>query len=104
MWQSTSRYPALQRQLSEDAPSMVWLQVDRACIDTLRQVVIRAGGDTVRFLRIEARAGDTDTGQVRALLCVQAHAAPVLRQEVLRRLPACIWSEAPRRAARLNDR
>ncbi|MDN4038274.1 hypothetical protein [Massilia sp. YIM B02443] len=103
MWQSTSRYPAPQRQDTQSgrhaAPSMVRLEVDAASGELLRAVVICAGGDAVRFLRIDACAR---SGAVRALLCVEADAAPALRREVLRRLPGCSWQPAPHRGEQLH--
>jgi len=103
MWQSTSRYPALQRRNAPPdhhaAASMVRLEVDAGSSERLRAVVICAGGDAVRFLRIDACAR---SGAVHALLCVEADAAPALRREVLRRLPGCSWQPAPRRGEQLH--
>lgn len=103
MWQSTSRYPALQPHKTQPdhpaAASMVRLEVDAGSSERLRAVVICAGGDAVRFLRIDACAR---SGAVRALLCVEAHAVPALRREVLRRLPGCAWQPAPRRGEPLH--
>lgn len=97
MWQSAIPYPlsaVRRRPVVHDAASMVWLQVDAACAGLLRATVIRAGGDAVRFLRIDACAR---SGAVRALLCVEHDMAPALRQQVMRCLPGCTWNEAPRR-------
>lgn len=105
MWHSTYRYPSLQqaeRHHHHPHASMVWLQVDAASSERLRAVVIRAGGDAVRFLRIDACAGDAHGGTVRALLCVETDACAALRAELLRQLPACAWQVAPRRGEALH--
>jgi hypothetical protein len=99
MWQSTSRYPALLRRTPRgaDRASMVWLEVDAASSQCLREVVIRAGGDAARFLRIDACSCSAGRAVVRALLCVEPGASAALRAEVLRRLPQCVWQAAARR-------
>lgn len=106
MWQSTYRYPSPQQGAEHHHhhrhASMVWLQIDAASSERLRAVVIRAGGDAVRFLRIDACAGDAHGGTVRALLCVETDACAALRAEVLRHLPACAWQVAPRRGEVLH--
>lgn len=106
MWQSTSRYPSPQqhadRHHHHPHASMVRLEVDAASSARLRAVVIRAGGDAVRFLRIDACAGHARCDTVRALLCVETAACAALRTEVLRQLPACAWQVAPRRGEALH--
>jgi len=104
MWQSTSRYPALLRRTPRGAEraSMVWLEVDAALSERLREVVIRAGGDAVRFLRIDACSCSAQRAVVRALLCVEPGAAAALREEVLRHLPQCQWQAAARRGAQVH--
>lgn len=94
MWHCTSDYPAVRRQPPKDHTILIWLQVDAASAATLRQTVICAGMDAVRFLRVDACASG---GPVRALLCVERSAAPALRDEVQRRLPGCAWHEATQR-------
>lgn len=97
MWHATSDYPAARRQAPVEHTVLAWLQVDTASATTLRQAVIRAGVDAVRFLRIDACPNG---GPVRALLCVERDAAPALRAQLLQRLPGCQWHEATRREAR----
>ncbi|MEM8514582.1 hypothetical protein RCH14_003932 [Massilia sp. MP_M2] len=88
--------PALRRQPPADHTMLVWLQVDTASATSLREAVMRAGLDAVRFLRIDAcPSGRT----VRALLCVERDAAPALQSQLLQRLPGCKWHPAPRRQA-----
>jgi len=96
MRHTTSNYPTVRRQPPADHAILVWLQVDTASATTLRQAVIRAGVDAVRFLRIDACLNG---GPVSALLCVERGAAPALRAQLVHRLPGCQWHEAPRREA-----
>lgn len=101
MWHATSDYPAARRQAPVEHTVLVWLQVDTASATTLRQAVIRAGVDAVRFLRIDACAnGGPNCDPIRALLCVEKEAAPALRAQLLQRLPGCQWHEVTRREAR----
>jgi len=108
MWQPTSRYPSprqqaqQQRQHHHPHASMVRLKVDAASSERLRAVVIRAGGDAVRFLRIDACAAHARCGAVRALLCVETDACAALRAEVVRHFPACAWQVAPRRGEAMH--
>ena len=97
MFFCTSDHPAARRQQPHDDTALVWLQTEAASAASLRRAVIRAGGDAVRFLRIDAC---TDGRPVRALLCVQRAALAALRTDLLRRLPSCAWHEAPRRGER----
>ncbi|MEW7850230.1 hypothetical protein AB2N08_16165 [Massilia aurea] len=94
MWHATSDYPAVRRQPPADRTILVWLQVDTASATSLRQAVIRAGLDAVRFLRIDACPSG---GAVRALLCVERDAATALQAQLLQCLPGCQWHEAARR-------
>ena len=88
--------PALRRLPPADHTMLVWLQVDTASATGLREAVIRAGPDAVRFLRIDACPGGRT---VRALLCIERDAAPALQAKLLQRLPGCQWHAAPRRHA-----
>jgi len=92
----TLHSPALRRQLPADHTMLVWLQIDTASATSLRQAVIRAGLDAVRFLRIDACPSGCP---VRALLCVERDAAPALQAQLLQRLPGCQWHAALRRHA-----
>ncbi len=81
MWHATSDYPAARRQAPVEHTVLAWLQVDTASATTLRQAVIRAGVDAVRFLRIDPcpNGGPNcgpNCGPIRALLCVEKDAAP----------------------------
>ena len=97
----TLHSPALRRQPPADHTMLVWLQIDTASATSLRQAVIRAGLDAVRFLRIDACPSG---GNVRALLCVERDAAPALQAQLLQRLPGCQWHAAPRRHAQAISR
>lgn len=97
MWHCTSDYPAVRRQPAHDNTILVWLQADGTAAALLRQTVIRAGQDAVRFLRVDACASG---GPVRALLCIERAAAPALRAQLLAHLPGCEWHEAHRRDER----
>jgi hypothetical protein len=101
MWHASSDYPTARRQAPVEHTVLAWLQVDTASATTLRQAVIRAGVDAVRFLRIDpCPNGGPNCGSIRALLCVEKDAAPALRAQLLQRLPGCQWHEATRREAR----
>jgi hypothetical protein len=81
----------LQRDAARAAaePCALRLLVDATSATALRQVVMAAGGDDVRFLRIDACAQD---GQLAALLCVEGVAAAALMQRVAQVLPDCEWT------------
>lgn len=100
MWHCTSEFPPVRRHPPKDHTILIWLQLDAASATLLRQTVIRAGMDAVRFLRVDACASG---GPVRALLCVERAAAPALRDEVQRSLPGCEWHEATQRREYQHD-
>lgn len=80
-----------------DDSGLVWLEAQQTSAAALREAVIRAGMDAVRFLRIDACPSGGTLPTVRALLCAERVALPALRAELLRRLPGCAWHEAQRR-------
>jgi hypothetical protein len=71
------------------ASCLLRLQVDAASANTLRRVVMRAGADAVRYLRLDPRAHD---GNVQAVLCIASDAVPAMLEEVRRFLPGCTCS------------
>jgi len=97
MWPTTALQSHAVHRPALDSACMIQLQADARSGAKLREIVIRVGQDAVRFLRIDGGAGQ---GALRALLCIEAHAVPVLRQELQRRLPDSTWHHAPQRARR----
>jgi hypothetical protein len=67
-------------------PFLVRLQIDVASATELRHVVMRAGADAVRYLRVDACV---DCGKVQAVLCIARSAMPHVLAELARLLPTC---------------